>query len=126
MKLKILKLKFKIMKTFKTILLVTIATVFLIHNAFSQEKIKMCTNNYCHSDMIEIDNNGHFTCRFLEKKRPSVWAWGWKYMSFYTIFCGGFDSYRVSFTADEIKNAAQNATKENPKIIHIDTVWTTF
>ena len=29
------------------------------------------TNNYYHVDFIEVDNNGKYTCRFLEKKRPS-------------------------------------------------------
>ena len=40
------------------------------------------TDNYYHVDHLEVDNDGKYTCRFLEKKRPSVWAWGWKTMKF--------------------------------------------
>ena len=78
-------------------------------------------DNYYHIDHLEVDNNGKYTCRFLEKKRPNVWVWGeWKKMSFYTIFAGG---YSVTITAETVQEAAKKATKKNPQVIPVDTIW---
>jgi len=78
-------------------------------------------DNYYHIDNLEADNNGKYTCRFLEKKRPNVWAWGeWKIMKFYEIFTGVAN---VTITVETVQEAAKKATKENPQIIPIDTIW---
>ena len=77
-------------------------------------------DNYYHVDNLETDNNGKYTCRFLEKKRPSVWAWGWKTMKFYEIFSG---NYSVTITGETVQEAAKKATKKNPQVIPIDTIW---
>ena len=85
------------------------------------------TDNYYHVDHLEVDNNGKYTCRFLEKKRPSVWAWGWKTMKFYEIFTGGgIINYSVMITAETVQKTAKKATKKNPQIIPIDTLWVTW
>jgi hypothetical protein len=78
------------------------------------------TDNYYHLDHPKVDNNGKYTCRFLEKKRPSVWAWGWKTMKFYEISSGDFS---VTITAETVQEVAKKATTENPQIIHIDTLF---
>ena len=79
------------------------------------------TDNYYHVDHFETDVSGKYSCRFLEKKRPNVWAWGeWKIMKFYTIFAGEYD---VTITAETVQEAAKKATKKNPQVISIDTIW---
>jgi hypothetical protein len=79
------------------------------------------TDNYYHVDNYETDNTGKYTFRFLEKKRPNVWAWGeWKIMKFYTIFA---DKYNTTITVETVQEATKSATKENPQIISIDTIW---
>jgi len=89
----------------------------------SEEKHINDPENYYHIDRVEVDNNGKYSCRFLEKKRPSVWAWEWKIMSFYTIFfCGSADN-NITYTSETIQEAAKKATKKNPQIIPIDTIW---
>jgi len=80
-------------------------------------------DNCSHLDYIKVDNNGKYTCRFLEKKRPNVWAWEWKKMSFYTIWSAGFTSNRITYTYETIQEVAKKATKENPQIVQIDTIW---
>ena len=78
-------------------------------------------DNYYHIDYIGISNNGKYTCRFLEKKRPNLWAWGeWKIMKFYTISTSG---YEVNITAETVQEAAKKATKKNPQVVPIDTIW---
>ncbi|MCL2131909.1 MAG: hypothetical protein FWH36_05600, partial [Lentimicrobiaceae bacterium] len=79
-------------------------------------------DDYYHIDYnIGISNNGKYTFRFLEKKRPSVWAWGeWKIMKFYTILESEYD---VTITAETVQEAAKKATKKNPQVIPIDTIW---
>lgn len=77
---------------------------------------------YSHFDDIQVDNNGKYTCRFLEKRRPNIWFFGkWEKVSFYTFFALG--NYTVTCTADTIRNIAKKATKKNPQVIHIDTIW---
>jgi len=88
-------------------------------------------DNYYHTERPEVDNNGKYTCRFLEKKRPSVWAWGWKTMKFYTIFINESPHYEytnngITYTSETIQEAAKKATKENPQIIPIDTIWVNY
>ena len=85
------------------------------------------TDNYYHIDHIEIDKNGKYVCRFLEKKRPSVWASGeWKKISFYTIWSYGFTSNQITYTSETIQEVAKRATKKNPQIIPIDTIWVSW
>jgi hypothetical protein len=85
------------------------------------------TDNYYHIDHIEIDKNGKYICRFLEKKRPSVWASGeWKKMTFYTIWSDGFTSNQITYTYETIQKVAKKATKANPQIIPIDTIWVSW
>ena len=80
-------------------------------------------DNYSHTDYVRIENNGRYTFRFLEKKRPNIWVWGeWKKMSFYTISSGDFNN-NVTITAETVQEAAKKATKKNPQIISIDTIW---
>ena len=83
-------------------------------------------DNYYHVDHLKVDKNGKYTCLFLEKKRPSVWAWGWKTMKFYEIFTSGVVNYSVIITAETVQEVAKRATKDNPQIILIDTIWLTF
>ena len=82
------------------------------------------TDNYRHIDWVEVDKNGKYTCRFLEKKRPNVWVFGeWKKMSFYSIFTGYSN---ITYTSETIQAVAKKATKKNPQVIHIDTLWVDF
>lgn len=76
-------------------------------------------------DAIEVNDNGKYTCRFLEKKRPSVWAWGeWRIMKFYDIYSGsGLINNTVTITAEMIKEVAKKATEKEPQVIPIDTLW---
>ena len=81
------------------------------------------TDNYYHIDHLGANNNGKYTCRFLEKKRPSVWAWGWKIMKFYEIFTGNVVYSSTVITAETVREAAKKATKGNLQVIYIDTIW---
>ena len=91
-----------------------------------QCEIGLCEDidNYYHVDHPDVDNNGKYTCRFLEKKRPNVWIFGeWKKMSFYTIFTGGVIDNSITYTSETIQAVAKKATKKNPQVIHLDTVF---